>query len=161
MIGDTPTQCRHASSRGEATPCARALALGAAQGGPNSVGLDRFLSKPRAERRVHLPPLRDQPADLLSLVVPLRPATPHHAGESLSPPTPGASGDLDRLLVDDVLRLRRRFPRWGKDKLVLLLRRHYLGLSTSMAGRILTQLKKRGALREPCATEPDGHAATR
>src|SRR5579863_2870162 len=36
-----------------------------------------------------------------------------------------------------VLALRREYPRWGKDKLVVLLRREHLQLSTSMVGRIL------------------------
>jgi transposase InsO family protein len=51
--------------------------------------------------------------------------------------------------ADQLLPLRRRFPRWGKDKLVILLRRQGLRLSTSMVGRILRDLKKRGILVEP------------
>ena len=51
--------------------------------------------------------------------------------------------------AEEVLRLRRRFPRWGKDKLVVLLRRKGLPLSTSMVGRILRELKQRGVLVEP------------
>lgn len=51
--------------------------------------------------------------------------------------------------ADQVLRWRRRFPRWGKDKLVVLLHRQGLRLSTSMVGRILRDLKKRGVLVEP------------
>jgi putative transposase len=45
--------------------------------------------------------------------------------------------------------LRERYPRWGKDKLVVLLRRTGLRLSTSMVGRILTRLRRSGELREP------------
>lgn len=48
-----------------------------------------------------------------------------------------------------MLRLRRQYPRWGEDKLVVLLRREGLGVSTSMVGRILTPLKRRGRLVEP------------
>ena len=48
-----------------------------------------------------------------------------------------------------VLRLREQYPRWGKDKLVVLLRREGIELSTSMVGRILTRAKQRGILREP------------
>jgi putative transposase len=40
-------------------------------------------------------------------------------------------------------------PRWGKDKLVVLLRREGHRLSTSMVGRILTRLLRTGELREP------------
>ena len=47
-----------------------------------------------------------------------------------------------------VLALRREYPRWGKDKLVVLLGRKNLRLSTSMVGRILNDLKRRGVLVE-------------
>lgn len=52
-------------------------------------------------------------------------------------------------LAERVLRLRRQYPRWGKDKLVVLLRREGSEVSTSMVGRILTHLKRRGVLVEP------------
>jgi transposase InsO family protein len=45
--------------------------------------------------------------------------------------------------------LRETFPRWGKDKLAPLLRDAGWTVSTSMVGRILTHLRKRGALVEP------------
>ncbi len=48
-----------------------------------------------------------------------------------------------------VQRLRERYPRWGKDKLVILLRREGVELSTSMVGRILSHLKRTGQLIEP------------
>lgn len=48
-----------------------------------------------------------------------------------------------------VLHLREQYPRWGKDKLVVLLRREGWRVSSSMVGRILTHLKARGVLREP------------
>jgi putative transposase len=52
-------------------------------------------------------------------------------------------------LAERVLFLRMQFPRWGKDKLVVLLRRDKLTVSASMVGRILTDLKRRGVLHEP------------
>ncbi len=52
-------------------------------------------------------------------------------------------------LAEEVLRLREQFPRWGKDKLVILLRREGWRVSTSMVGRIIKSLKARGVLREP------------
>jgi transposase InsO family protein len=52
-------------------------------------------------------------------------------------------------LADAVLQLWEQYPRWGKDKLVILLRRERWQVSTSMVGRILTRLKARGVLREP------------
>ncbi len=52
-------------------------------------------------------------------------------------------------LAQAVLRLREGHPRWGKDKLVVLLRRHGWQTSSSTVGRILTSLKTRNVLREP------------
>ena len=54
-----------------------------------------------------------------------------------------------RELALAVLHLREEYPRWGKDKLVVLLRRQGWVASTSMVGRILARLKARGVLREP------------
>src|SRR5579863_2830201 len=53
------------------------------------------------------------------------------------------------LLKEKVLTLRLQFPRWGKDKLAVLLRRQQQPVSTSMVGRILAQLKRQGRLVEP------------
>lgn len=52
-------------------------------------------------------------------------------------------------LSEAVLRLRGEYPRWGKDKLVILLRREGSTCSASTVGRILRRLKERGALNEP------------
>jgi putative transposase len=52
-------------------------------------------------------------------------------------------------VVNAVLRLREEYPRWGKDKLVILLRREGLGCSVSTVGRILHKLKESGVLQEP------------
>ena len=52
-------------------------------------------------------------------------------------------------LAQAVLHLREQYPRWGKDKLVVLLRREGWQVSTSMVGRILKRLKERGVLKEP------------
>ena len=52
-------------------------------------------------------------------------------------------------LAERILSLRKQYPRWGKDKLVVLLRREQRSVSTSMVGRILADLKRRGALHEP------------
>jgi len=51
--------------------------------------------------------------------------------------------------VEAVLRLREEYPRWGKDKLVILLRREGFASSASTVGRILKKLKERGVLKEP------------
>ena len=48
-----------------------------------------------------------------------------------------------------VRRLRLAYPRWGKDKLVVLLRREGVALSTATVGRILARLASTGELREP------------
>jgi len=52
-------------------------------------------------------------------------------------------------LVASVQRLREEYPRWGKDKLVILVRREGFTCSASTVGRILKKLKERGVLREP------------
>jgi len=55
-------------------------------------------------------------------------------------------------LAEAVLRLREEYPRWGKDKLVVLLHQQGWQVSTSMVGRILRRLKERGVLVEPPRT---------
>ncbi len=52
-------------------------------------------------------------------------------------------------LANAVLRLREAYPRWGKNKLVILLQRENIPVSASLVGRILKYLKARGILREP------------
>jgi putative transposase len=50
--------------------------------------------------------------------------------------------------AERVLTLRRQFPRWGKDKLAVLLHREQQPISVSMVGRILRQLKQQARLIE-------------
>lgn len=52
-------------------------------------------------------------------------------------------------IVDRILALRQKYPRWGKDKLVVLLSREGLRISASTVGRVMTRLKDRGVLVEP------------
>lgn len=52
-------------------------------------------------------------------------------------------------LVSAVVRLRERYPRWGKNKLVILLEREGYRVSASTVGRILSYAKRRGILKEP------------
>ena len=52
-------------------------------------------------------------------------------------------------LEKSVLQLREQYPRWGKDKLVVLLAREGLVVSVSMVGRILKHLKDSRQLVEP------------
>lgn len=52
-------------------------------------------------------------------------------------------------LVEAVIAMRRRWPRTGKQKLVVLLAQEGIAVSASMAGRILARAKARGYLREP------------
>jgi putative transposase len=51
--------------------------------------------------------------------------------------------------IEAVLKMREKYPRWGKDKLAVLLKRENCKLSVSMVGRIITYLKSRNILREP------------
>lgn len=80
---------------------------------------------------------RFDPYDLTTLEEESR--RPHHVR---SPQTPAA-------VVDRILELRQQYPRWGKDKLVVLLKREGMGVSTSTVGRTLSRLKRRGILAEP------------
>jgi putative transposase len=59
-------------------------------------------------------------------------------------------------LEGKVLTLRLQFPRWGKDKLAVLLRRQQIAISTSMLGRILLHLQRLGRLVEPPRTGVPG-----
>ena len=63
---------------------------------------------------------------------------PHHARK---PMTPGP-------VEDRILELRQEYPRWGKDKLVVLLRKQGIRVSTSTVGRVMNRLKERGVLVE-------------
>ncbi len=60
-----------------------------------------------------------------------------------------------------MLRLRQQYPRWGKDKLVVLLRRDGVRVSTSMVGRILRRLRDRGLVVEPVVLKRLRGMATR
>jgi transposase InsO family protein len=51
--------------------------------------------------------------------------------------------------AERVRRLREQYPRWGKDKLAVLLWREGWPVSVSMVGRILTSLRRRGVLSAP------------
>ncbi len=52
-------------------------------------------------------------------------------------------------LVIAVQELREQYPRWGKDKLVVLLKDEGYQVSASTVGRIIRKLKDRGVLKEP------------
>ena len=51
--------------------------------------------------------------------------------------------------VEAVLALRQQYPRWGKEKLAVLLARQGIVLSVSMVGRMLRSLRPRCLLVEP------------
>ena len=56
---------------------------------------------------------------------------------------------LERGAAERVRRLRQHYPRWGKDKLAVVLRREGWCVSVSRVGRILTSLRQRGVLSVP------------
>ena len=72
-----------------------------------------------------------------------------HPGRAITSPPASEASDLDPEDGRRVLALRRKYPRWGKDKLVVLLHQEGLWVSTSMVGRILGELKSKGVIREP------------
>lgn len=51
--------------------------------------------------------------------------------------------------MERILPLREQYPRWGKEKLAILLRREGITVSVSTVGRTRARLKARGVLREP------------
>lgn len=51
-------------------------------------------------------------------------------------------------LIIAIRQLRNQYPRWGKQKLVVLLRKQGLHTSPSTVGRILVYLKRKGSLEE-------------
>ena len=55
-------------------------------------------------------------------------------------------------LIEAVRELREQYPRWGKDKLGVLLGREDLHISASTVERILTYLKTRGLIHDPPRT---------
>jgi putative transposase len=64
---------------------------------------------------------------------------PHHSRKPQTAP----------VVVERILALRQKYPRWGKDKLVVLLRREGIRTSTSTVGRVMKRLRERGVLVEP------------
>lgn len=52
-------------------------------------------------------------------------------------------------VVVKVKELRETYPRWGKEKLTVLLRREGYQVSVSTVGRTIKRLKDRGVLKEP------------
>ena len=60
--------------------------------------------------------------------------------------------------AEAVRRAREAHPRWGKDKLAVVLERQGVRLSVSMVGRILADLKRRGVLAEPPVARVRPHA---
>jgi putative transposase len=58
------------------------------------------------------------------------------------------------VMVDIVRKLRLEYPRWGKDKLAVLLWRRSVQISVSMVGRILAYLKKKRLIHEASLADP-------
>jgi transposase InsO family protein len=52
-------------------------------------------------------------------------------------------------VVEKIRELRERYPRWGRDKLAVLLRREGIEISASTVGRVIHRLKAKGLLVEP------------
>jgi putative transposase len=64
---------------------------------------------------------------------------PHHVRKPQTQPA----------VEDRILALRRTYPRWGKDKLAVLLHREDIHASASTVGRVMKRLRARGVLVEP------------
>jgi putative transposase len=66
----------------------------------------------------------------------------HRPLKCRSPQTPSA-------VVEQILAVRQQYPRWGKVKLAVLLRRKGIRISASTVGRVMKRLRARGVLVEP------------
>jgi putative transposase len=53
------------------------------------------------------------------------------------------------LVVERIQKLREQYPRWGREKLAVLLRREEIEISGSTVGRVMRRLRARGLLVEP------------
>ncbi len=54
-----------------------------------------------------------------------------------------------RALVERIQALREQYPRWGREKLRVLLEREGINISAKSIDRVIARLKARGVLREP------------
>ncbi|MFB0565299.1 MAG: integrase core domain-containing protein [Candidatus Aminicenantaceae bacterium] len=52
-------------------------------------------------------------------------------------------------VIERIQKLREQYPRWGRDKLSVLLMKEGIEISASTVGRVINRLKARGLLREP------------
>ena len=52
-------------------------------------------------------------------------------------------------VIERIQQLREQYPRWGRDKLAVLLNKEGMEISASTVGRVINRLKARGLLREP------------
>jgi len=80
---------------------------------------------------------RFDPHNLKSLEA--KSSRPHQPRQPETPPE----------VVERIRQLREEYPRWGKDKLAVLLKREGINLSASTVGRTIKRLKARGLLKEP------------
>ena len=98
---------------------------------------------------IDLSVFRYQPADLLQVEA----AVQSEGSDELGREEPQAEAPPSAYLVSGTsfggVALREQYPRWGKDKLMVLLQERGWQVSTSMVGRILSYLKARGVLKEP------------
>lgn len=83
---------------------------------------------------------RLDPQDRTSLEA--RSRRPHHVRQ---PQTPHA-------VVQRIQALREQYPRWGREKLRVLLGREGIRVSAKTIDRVVRRLKARGLLAEPCRT---------
>ena len=85
------------------------------------------------------------------------------AGGAQPPPSPVPLADVGFFFRREGFGgLRLQFPRWGKDKLAVLLGRQKVAISVSMVGRILTRLQQQGRLVEaPRSGVPGSRRALR
>jgi hypothetical protein len=142
MISDTRIECRNGSSQRETAGFGPTwLELGSLSGKHGSVALDfyhRCRNVARTCRHFGITVRR-------SIVgAPLRSVRPDPSATLQSRPSPPAPAHLVFSRRGKGFAVALQFPRWGKDKLAVLLGRQQV--SAPMVGRILTRLSGRTRL---------------
>ena len=64
-------------------------------------------------------------------------------------PTQLRTPTTSTIIVNRILSFRETYPRWGKEKIAILLKREGYQVSVSTVGRTIKRLKERGVLKEP------------
>ena len=146
MMGDTLEWCHHEDSRSEKTGIqSHWQGPRHQQAGKGTIEVGGPLRSSR-QCGIDLSVFRYQSADLLQVEATVQSEGSEELGRE-EPQAEAPPSAWSRGLALAVLHLREQYPRWGKDKLMVLLQERGWQVSTTMVGRILSYLKARGVLK--------------